>query len=398
MTLYAGAGLLAVVAVFAAVLSGGPKLPQESTAADRPEESTVRSGTEASDGPEECTWEIRAEVTEEEESRVRADMAAFGELDGTDIVSAAEKAGYCILADDGEYPKYLRNAEVLNRFWEAASQGRGASAEVWNVQADGQVSCRVFQCGAGENTCIHAYGERDETGALVPLYTEKKEILFWDMTELGFLYRDIRLDRHWTATELLRLKPVDHCLYALTEAYIAPVGYHNVNLFLLDWDSDDFGDVSFNDLLCALTGMQTGGRIYERDFAYEAEPFPHSVIPADVFEAAVLPYFRITREELRSRAMYDAVADAYPWQDISPENVLYYPGVIPEVTAVTENGDGTVTLRVNVACPDKGTASLFVHEVTVEPGADGSFRYLANRIVSRGEAELPSPQARIGAH
>ena len=62
---------------------------------------------------------------------------------------------------------------------------------------------------------------------------------------------------------------------------------------------------------------------------------------------------------------------------------------------VAENG--TVTLLVNVMCPDKHTDHLFEHEVTMRMEPDGSFQYLSNRIIYQGEAELPSPQARIEA-
>ena len=62
---------------------------------------------------------------------------------------------------------------------------------------------------------------------------------------------------------------------------------------------------------------------------------------------------------------------------------------------MTENANGTVTLLANVICPDKHTDHLFKHEVTMDRGTDGSFRYLSNRIVYRSENQLPSPQARI---
>ena len=100
-------------------------------------------------------------------------------------------------------------------------------------------------------------------------------------------------------------------------------------------------------------------------------------------------------EEFRERALYDAENDAYPWQNLNGRNILYYPELIPEVTKVTENADGTVTLYVNVICPDKHTDHLFAHEVTMKIDTDGSFQYLSNRIVYHSETELPSPQARM---
>ena len=62
---------------------------------------------------------------------------------------------------------------------------------------------------------------------------------------------------------------------------------------------------------------------------------------------------------------------------------------------MTENAGGTVTLLVNVICPDKHTDHLFEHEVTMKIETDGSFQYLSNRIVYRSDNELPSPQPGI---
>ena len=62
-----------------------------------------------------------------------------------------------------------------------------------------------------------------------------------------FYYQDIPTTTGWDAAKLLRLKPVDKELYDLNLKYIFPVGYHNANLFLCDWDTSDYGDLCFND-------------------------------------------------------------------------------------------------------------------------------------------------------
>jgi hypothetical protein len=141
--------------------------------------------------------------------------------------------------------------------------------------------------------------------------------------------------------------------------------------------------------------MEYGYDLNARDYPSSDAPFPHSIIPADLFESVIYKHFSISLDEFRERAYYDAENDAYPWQNPDCGSIPYYPELIPEVTEVTENADGTVTLLVNVLCPDKHTDHLFEHEVTMRIETDGSFQYLSNRIVYRGEIELPSPQARI---
>ena len=120
-----------------------------------------------------------------------------------------------------------------------------------------------------------------------------------------------------------------------------------------------------------------------------------AILLVRLFESVIYQHFIISLDEFRERALYDAENGAYPWQDLNGGNIRYYPELIPEVAKVTEHADGTVTLLVNVICPDQHTDHLFEHEVTMNIEADGSFQYLSNRIVYRSETELPSPQARI---
>ena len=383
------------------------------------EEMPVSPKQDSGDAPAESVLGKRVQTTDEEKADIEADMQEISKLCGADYLQAEKipseyngqenirqedidameealsSAGHCVENSDAVYPDYLENTEGLNRFWDDVSKEQDAAATVWGIASTGSVSCRVFQFADGKGYCIHASGKWDDTGLLRLAYLEKKEILYWDMTASGFIYQDIYLDRHWTAANLLRLRPVDHDLYAWTETYIAPIGYQNVNLFLLDWDSSDFGNVCFNDLLAQMYRMEHGDYLFARDYPYSEEPFYHSIIPADLFESVIYKHFNISLDEFRKRALYDAENDAYPWQDVNGGNVLYYPELIPEVTKVTENADGTVTLHVNVICTDKHTDHLFEHEVTMNIETDGSFQYLSNKIVYRSENELPSPQARM---
>lgn len=311
------------------------------------------------------------------------------------IESILAENGCCVTNSDALYPEYLENSKELRQFWEQTKQGKDAETVVWSVSSRGTLYCRVFQNTDGTGSCMQASSEWDEESGLCLTSIEKKEILFWDMTENSFIYQNIYPDRHWAAAQLLRLQPVPHELDELTRRYILPIGYSNVNLFLLDWDSSDPGNLCFNDLFSEMYRMETGGYLYARDFMYSDEPFFHSIIPAELFEDVIYSHFSISLETFREKSMYDAESNSYPWQDLYCENILYYPELIPEVEKQTQNDDGTVSLLVNVICPDKHTDQLFKHEVTLDIEHDGSFRYLSNRIVYRSGNELPSPQARI---
>ncbi|MCB5520995.1 DUF6070 family protein, partial [Erysipelatoclostridium ramosum] len=46
----------------------------------------------------------------------------------------------------------------------------------------------------------------------------------------------------------IRVLPLDEELRKLCEDYIEPIGYEANNLFLVEWDEENFQQVNFNDL------------------------------------------------------------------------------------------------------------------------------------------------------
>ena len=314
---------------------------------DNSEETPVSSGQDSGELLADTVLGKMIRITGEEKAGIEAEFMEIGRLCRADYLraekipseylgqenirqedidameAALSSAGYCVENSDAVYPAYLENTEQMNRFWEDVSKGQDAAAAVWGIASSGSVYCRVFRFADGKGYCIHASGEWDDAGLPRPAYLEKKEILYWELTSSGFLYQDTYLNRQWTASKLLRLEPVDHDLYAWTEKYIAPIGYHNGNLFLLDWDSGDFGDVCFNDLLPKMFRMEYGVDLCARDYPHSDEPVPHSVIPADLFESVIYTHFDISLEEFRERALYDADNDAYPWPDLGCGNTPY---------------------------------------------------------------------------
>ena len=305
-------------------------------------------------------------------------------------------AGYSVINSDSIYPEYLEHSDCVNAFWECVKQQTDAEVSFWGVSSTGGLYYRKFCFIDGKSYGIFAGADWKDDGKLELLYAEKREIFYWDMTyNADFIYRDLYLDRHWDAAHLLRLHPVDKPMYDLTMKYILPIGYHNVNLFLLDWSSDDYGNLCFNDLLDYLYRLKYNDYLYARDYPRYTTPYSYSAIPAKLFEDTIVPYFDISMEEFRERALYDAENDIYPWQDISCDNVLYFPSLIPEVTECIEIDDSTKKLIVNVMCPDYQTDKLFVHEVTIRVLSDGEYQYIGNQITCRSDINIPSPQARI---
>ncbi|MCI9575860.1 MAG: hypothetical protein HFJ84_04135 [Clostridiales bacterium] len=312
------------------------------------------------------------------------------------------EAGYPIMNSDSIYPDYLENAQDIYSFWEAVQENRDAETEFWEVLSSGALYYGSLQYADGEATAIYALTEWNEQGKLEVRSGTKKEVLNWDMTsDNNFYYQDVGESRGWDAARLLRLKPVDKTLYDLNAKYIMPIGYYNVNLFLCDWDTSNYGSLCFNDLFEALYRLRNNDYIYARDFEQvdvdEPYPYYYCCIPAEIFDATILPYFEIPLSAFREKTLYDSEKDIYPWQDLNCSNIAYFPTVIPEVTEVVKNEDGSITLKVTVMCLDKQTDCLFTHEVTVMPSDDGEFKYLGNKITFKGQQELPLSEPRIPA-
>ena len=383
---------------------------------DRLDESLDISASES-----ETILDISLKTTDEEKATIQSECIVISEL-YREIYQQAEKvpsqyfgaednitqktrdeienilitAGYSVINSDSVYPEYLEHSDCVNAFWECVKQQTDAEVSFWGVSSTGGLYYRKFCFIGGKSYGIFAGADWKEDGKLELSYAAKREIFYWDMTyNADFIYRDLYLDRHWEAAHLLRLHPVDQPMYDLTMKYILPIGYHNVNLFLLDWSSDDYGNLCFNDLLDCLYRLKYNDYLYARDYPRYTTPYSYIAIPAKLFEDTIFPYFDISMEEFREKALYDAENDIYPWQDISCNNVLYYPSLIPEVTECIEIDESTKKLIVNVMCPDYQTDKLFVHEVTIRVLSDGEYQYIGNQITYKSDIDIPSPQARI---
>ena len=122
-----------------------------------------------------------------------------------------------------------------------------------------------------------------------------------------------------------------------------------------------------------------------------------SLIPAEIFEKTILPYYDIPLDEFRASALYQRESDAYPWQTLNGSNIIYCPTLTPEVVARRENEDGTFTIVVDVLCFDYKCFPMFTHEITIRPDGDGGFHYVANRVTYVSEQGVPATTPRLKA-
>lgn len=303
-------------------------------------------------------------------------------------------AGYAVLDFQGEYPEYLADPEGLYGFWEDVQAGEPGQTAFLRVRESGGFSYLEFSFDGSAGEFALADAAFDENGDVQIERLESRRVLDWTLTEQGnFYYQILPPDIHYVDYEKLRLVPPDRETYDLTLKYILKVGYQATNLFLCDWSEEDFGPLSFNDVFEYLYPKEEHRRLYASDFpAYPGKDC--SLIPAEEFEAVVMAYFDISRQELRRRAMYDPALDGYPWKEQGTNDYIPFPTLEPEVTQVRENPDGTLTLTVNVGSAEVKLDSLFGHEVTVRPTAEG-FQYVSNRVTFQTAYGLPPTEPRL---
>lgn len=303
--------------------------------------------------------------------------------------------GYAVLNSDSKYPSYLENAQRFYDFWDAVCRGDDIELEVLSVAQSGGLYYSLFRNEAGAETRVDVSVDWDEEGE--PFFSSVSYVEDeWTLTEYGnFYYKNVLTGVPYEDYELISLKPVDKTLYDLTEKYLAPIGYLSNNLLTCSWSREDYGTLSFNDLLEYLYRMEHNAFFSPEAYESVREPYSCYRIPAALFEETILPYFDINLAELRQRSLYDAVTDSYPWQEICCENLTYYPTVEPEVVHCRDNADGTLTLTVRAKCNDYKTDCLFVHEVVIRPLENGGYQYLRNTITEKGQWELPPNYPRL---
>ena len=182
----------------------------------------------------------------------------------------------------------------------------------------------------------------------------------------------------------LRVLPLDETCRELNRQYILPAGYERNNLFLVDWNENDFGTLDFYDLYDLFYPRVNGGQIpYGMDDNLGVGPVYR--IPEDEFENVIQRYINIDSGTLQSKTVFYPEDGAYEYKPRGFYEVEYPEYPYPEVVQYTENSDGTITLTVNVVFPYAGISKVYAHEVVVRPLEGGGVQYVSNRVIPSEE-------------
>ena len=326
----------------------------------------------------------------------RWDGATLSQQSINEIEARLIENGFNVIDSSEICPGYLTNAEEFRSFLGSVRGEKNAVQEVCAIDSTGALEYRRF-VQEGKNTYVYSMvcspdGSDNESYAAHKIYG-------WTLTERdNFFYRiNPEDDPHYQNYALIRLQKPDETLWGLYNKYILAGGYTGTNIFLTDWTEDSFTPLCFNDVWMYLYRYQTGNQFAADESRYDAERRCYW-IPAEAFEEVLLPFFRLDAVQLRAAAGYDPEKGGYPWREIeSNDYVIYlsYYRIEPEVTAFTDNADGTISMTVEALCTDLGMDCLFSHEVTVRPLGEDGFQFVSNRVLSQTEYGLPYCQPRL---
>lgn len=213
----------------------------------------------------------------------------------------------------------------------------------------------------------------------------------WEYTKKGYLFfeRFIPDGMEADGTDAIRVLPLDEELRKMCEEYIEPIGYEANNLFLVEWDEENFQQVNFNDLYDFLYRIDQGS-------LPDSSRYPNGIGGSE-FEDLIEKYFSVPLEQLRQQAGYNSQTDTYPWTQIAGSNSAVWTEMDPEVVDARDNGDGTITMTVDVVSPQLRSDKLFTHHVTVRRADDeDGFLYVSNTLEPGGQVLPYTPRTAAG--
>lgn len=215
------------------------------------------------------------------------------------------------------------------------------------------------------------------------IYSQEYTAWTWSYSEKGYLFFEEYHPSGYDGASghmAFRVKPLDEKLRELTRTYLEPIGYGLSNLFLVEWDEKDYGNLEFCDIYEGLYKLYYG-KAAEYDFTDETS----YELPADEFEGVMTAYFNIDIQTLRQKTVYHKESDSYEYipRGLYTTGLPYVP--VPEAVSCRENADGTITLTADAVWAEENTDKALTHEVTVRPLSAGGFQYVSNHVVSWAE-------------
>lgn len=372
-------GLMAISFMLMLSVSGCSDTPPEETQVD---ETVVEVQTIPENSQAEEIIDICVDLYEKavEENKI-ADLEMI-----RSIVNRLGENGYT--AVDSKNQIDMTEAEQVVRFCDMVDNKEEAELTILEVSYLGGFVKYDLQTKDGNVDVVRSY-YKYENGNIQREVTGSYQAEYWNYTEDGYLV----FSGNWYSEELyiltaglveentaLRVQPLDETYRELGRKYLLPISFEQNNMFLVDWNEDDFGDLNFYDMYDILYPKVNGQYVpYVADDNLGVGAVYR--IPKDEFESVIMKYFNIDSETLQSKTIYYSEDETYEYKPRGFYEVEYPEYPYSEVVGFTENSDGTITLTANVVFPYAGDSKVYAHEVVVRPLEDGGVQYVSNRII-----------------
>ncbi len=303
------------------------------------------------------------------------------------IVARLGENGY--VAVDSENQVDMAGAEQVVEFCKAVDEKKSASLTIIVIKDFG---FRKFDLKTedGSVNIVRGYYQYDQNGCLQNRNTVSYPADIWWYTEEGYLLFEGSYfsDENFVLTlsdtpehTALRVLPLDETCRELNRKYILPVGYERNNIFLTDWNEEDFGDLDFYDIFDNFYSF-----LYEKPVPYVADENSGVgaiyQIPEEIFEYVIMTYFNVNKKMIRRETTYIPEKAAYEYRPRGFYEVEYPDIPYPEVVDYTENQDGTITLIVNAVYPNSNTSVAYSHRTVIRPLDGDCFQYVSNQMIS----------------
>lgn len=290
----------------------------------------------------------------------------------------------------------MENYESVDSYLKNCAAGERGSVVVYEIHSDGGIG-RIKYIYDGTDMYVVSAGsvwnKNGKSGMSYISYTRIKE---WKYTDKGWFCYELCVPEPPEVSEivdgscLIRVKPMTEEQREISERCVQGLGYQGQNLLCSNWNAENMSELDYNGMFEYLYGMKYGEK-------FNSEDYPNG-IPKEEFENLIMEYLPITAEQIREYAVFDEENQTYLWARLGCFNYAptFFGTSLPEVVAIKENEDGTVTLTVEavcdmVICDD----AVITHELTVRFAEDGSFQYLGNEILNDGIMHIPDYQYRI---
>ncbi|MDO4189608.1 MAG: DUF6070 family protein [Lachnospiraceae bacterium] len=308
------------------------------------------------------------------------------------IIERLGSNGY--IAIDSENRIDMTNADEMKQFISIQESGKQAEICVFQIFYSGGVNILSINADEGNINIIQQYYAFQD-GHLVEGAKSEFEATYFEYTDEGYLM----IEGSYNSPDLyvltmseeeehiaLRVEPLDEECRKLCEKYLKPISYGMNNMFITNWNEDDYGNLDFYDIF---------ERFYKETYGISC---PYTMnddlsvgneyeIPAEEFENVIMQYFRIGAKELHRLLRYDSDKNVYLYRPRGYEEHDYAEVPYPEVVAYKKNDEGSLTLTVNAVYPNDNASKLFSTKVTVIED-NGKKYYLSNEIPGDEELNL----------